>query len=365
MFCKKCGNQLKDGAKFCPKCGCQVLEEVNDQTSSLTRQKQKAGKNWLIILVILVIVGVVVVGISFVLKGNAKKVLRGDDSKNGTNLAGENSDRQETEQEQDELEAENELEWKVKKSTTTIYEGDGESIRSISTSEYEYDENGNMIFSQSTDDGSGYENVYTLTYKYDSDGRVINIKNDGSEFSVEWEKEGEKNYVGTVYIDGEVQEQGKIKEEYDDNGGVRTFICDEDGDVVYEPNKYDEEGRLIYKENEPLNVTEECIYEQNRYVYKYTHDDKDSDIYRCIWIITELDEDGMPISTDMYRAESEAEEPDLSKPVSDTVYEYEDNGTIKKVTQYSEDGTVYRTVVEERIRLPRARPQFFDSFHEM
>lgn len=30
MFCTKCGNQIKDGFKFCPKCGIQNQIEGNE-----------------------------------------------------------------------------------------------------------------------------------------------------------------------------------------------------------------------------------------------------------------------------------------------------------------------------------------------
>ncbi len=38
MFCKKCGTELKEGAKFCPKCGTPVSAETGTQT-----QEQPAG----------------------------------------------------------------------------------------------------------------------------------------------------------------------------------------------------------------------------------------------------------------------------------------------------------------------------------
>ncbi len=80
MFCKKCGNQLNDGAVFCPKCGTPVTqnvetvnntEEIQDTKSSDTLSqrvrslveipKKKVNKKILIISVIAVVAVVIVI----------------------------------------------------------------------------------------------------------------------------------------------------------------------------------------------------------------------------------------------------------------------------------------------------------------
>ena len=76
MFCAKCGNELKDGVKFCPKCGAQISKESgrdDDKTEiltvtevpniPLTSQEQKKGKAGIkifsIIALLLVVLGLI------------------------------------------------------------------------------------------------------------------------------------------------------------------------------------------------------------------------------------------------------------------------------------------------------------------
>ena len=38
-FCGKCGNQLEEGAKFCPKCGASVSPVTNDNSGKSSSKK--------------------------------------------------------------------------------------------------------------------------------------------------------------------------------------------------------------------------------------------------------------------------------------------------------------------------------------
>ena len=51
MFCRQCGNQLSDGAKFCAKCGYKVQETVAEE------KPKKKSKVWLWILLIILVLG--------------------------------------------------------------------------------------------------------------------------------------------------------------------------------------------------------------------------------------------------------------------------------------------------------------------
>ena len=50
MFCSKCGNQCKEGAKFCNKCGAPLA------TSDLNATDNKKGKVYIYIICIVVVV---------------------------------------------------------------------------------------------------------------------------------------------------------------------------------------------------------------------------------------------------------------------------------------------------------------------
>ena len=49
MFCQRCGNEIKEGSRFCAKCGCSIpIDEKNSNKLSeckeKTSQKKKSGK---------------------------------------------------------------------------------------------------------------------------------------------------------------------------------------------------------------------------------------------------------------------------------------------------------------------------------
>ena len=66
MFCQKCGNQLNDGAAFCPKCGAKVdaASGIPMQTAATNNEKPvkpKKGKRGIIIVSIVVILLLIVI----------------------------------------------------------------------------------------------------------------------------------------------------------------------------------------------------------------------------------------------------------------------------------------------------------------
>lgn len=59
MFCKKCGNELPEEAKFCGKCGSKVMQSDNLNNNESKKNKSKLWK----IIIIIIIVIIVVIGV--------------------------------------------------------------------------------------------------------------------------------------------------------------------------------------------------------------------------------------------------------------------------------------------------------------
>ena len=59
MFCQRCGNEIKEGSRFCAKCGCSIpIDEKNSNKLSeckeKTSQKRKSGKMILIFFLLMI-----------------------------------------------------------------------------------------------------------------------------------------------------------------------------------------------------------------------------------------------------------------------------------------------------------------------
>ncbi len=52
MFCGKCGNKIKDGLRFCPKCGTQIRIPSDKPTGRLSNDSSGNGHNWKPVLII-------------------------------------------------------------------------------------------------------------------------------------------------------------------------------------------------------------------------------------------------------------------------------------------------------------------------
>lgn len=93
MFCDKCGTLIKDGAKFCGKCGNKLaqIEEIVKPPYPLQPKKKKTGLIIAIIVILLVAVGVV-----FFLNNSKKDTNKKDDNskvtkeKDDQNSSGQN-----------------------------------------------------------------------------------------------------------------------------------------------------------------------------------------------------------------------------------------------------------------------------------
>ena len=77
MFCKYCGTQLKDEARFCPNCGREVPQHHQQMTqkmpqSQILQQEKKKSDVWIWIAAAVVVV-IVAVGVLFVLPSLREK----------------------------------------------------------------------------------------------------------------------------------------------------------------------------------------------------------------------------------------------------------------------------------------------------
>lgn len=86
MFCEKCGRELKDEWKVCPKCGEPVIKSDNEEKNIKVikdndknqeiKQSRDENKKKLAIGVGLIVLIVLIVGSVLILKTNKKEILR-------------------------------------------------------------------------------------------------------------------------------------------------------------------------------------------------------------------------------------------------------------------------------------------------
>lgn len=93
MFCEKCGNKLKEGAKFCEECGAaiEMKEVLNQKKENVTERSKSAGRKIVIITVIALIVIVSVVIIVLV-KRNGKENMPSESVEPTTSVGTEMAD---------------------------------------------------------------------------------------------------------------------------------------------------------------------------------------------------------------------------------------------------------------------------------
>src|SRR3989339_2147985 len=65
MFCEKCRNNLPDNAKFCNKCGYQVIEiETVKDREQIERDKKANRRNMKVVIIVLAAIFIPLIGIS-------------------------------------------------------------------------------------------------------------------------------------------------------------------------------------------------------------------------------------------------------------------------------------------------------------
>lgn len=70
MYCNKCGTTLKDGSRFCSKCGAQIQPPTNQPPGPMPQYESSSGNRGAFFLLIGIILNIV--GIIMIVYGNYK-----------------------------------------------------------------------------------------------------------------------------------------------------------------------------------------------------------------------------------------------------------------------------------------------------
>ena len=83
MYCRNCGSEIKDGAKFCESCGAKVDMTSTDETANAAAQPAEStkaadnkgnGKRVAIIIGLIVVIAAIIVGIVVFAGGSADRI---------------------------------------------------------------------------------------------------------------------------------------------------------------------------------------------------------------------------------------------------------------------------------------------------
>ena len=96
MYCKKCGNELTEIDKFCPKCGNAVDDETTNYSEMENQQniEQKKSPTILIIGIVILVVIIVLVGI-FIYKKQSNNNISSNNQSTQENISNSNTTKKE------------------------------------------------------------------------------------------------------------------------------------------------------------------------------------------------------------------------------------------------------------------------------
>lgn len=342
MFCKNCGNQLPDDAKFCDRCGNSVMgyqmlkqKETQNQGGEVEKTKKwiKVGIAGLFIIVLLF-------GVFQVFRYETIYVLTEYESEYGSKnfTYDENG---------------NCIEMKVYDASEAIsyqytytYDYNGNCIKELvykengqidysCSHEWNYDENGNCIKYLSYDDNGtlyvdqkcNYGENTIEEYYYDKDSKSLEI------YSI-YEYDQIQNKLKETDYFGEQREYGGYYETiYDENGNVLNLSYhDENGSLSWRWEfEYDSLGNRV----KALHYDEDGKLE---FYYEYLYDENGNQIYGTYW---------------------EANDRDSYVEYGHDEYDYDENGnllTIKNTTGvtefiYDENGNRTEKIVNKESKV--------------
>lgn len=254
MYCKKCGNQIADGSKFCNSCGAQQNAPEISAVQSSAKKSLPIGAIIAIIIAAVIIIGGVIGGL----------VYKYNSSNGENNIPAE-------------IDANGEVQ---------------------NNSGAEKKNNGYVLVKEEYT--GGWEPNYVKTIEYDSSGRISGeIKKDqfGNEdknYDYKYDEQG--NAVSCSCVDSE-EEKFQITYEYDKNGNciLQTTAFDDSCSEIIE-YKYDEHNNisyirktlsnddeyentqtrtLKYEDNKCVQIDETAIFEGETFynIYKITYDE--------------------------------------------------------------------------------------------
>lgn len=334
MFCPKCGKEVKEGARFCDRCGAplsqdegQDIQDRKQGSGEKTRRKKKYVPR------IFALSAIILLAVVFVVNhpsGDRKLIKKTTyDSKRNVKEWMEYS-----------YDSEGNL------TKETYYKGDN----LWPTREYNYDSEGNMIRETNYYDESG-EIWQSTEYSYDSDGNRIKAEYHGTAHQdepfgevtkveertisswIEYSYDSRGNEIEEIqyYDSGDPRDPVyywyKWEYSYDSNGNIMTMqrltkwdLRDEWYDEVHEEYSYDKDGNIIktlsYRGNDPSRGQ----------VAEYSYDKNDNVIEK-----TDYREDGSISNRYKYRYDSEG------NMIKETHYIYGDGSNRKSVTTYKNE----------------------------
>lgn len=344
MYCKKCGAELPDSAKFCSRCGMPVKSKnaeqgqvaIPGQKSMMTSESAKRkGKKKVIVLSLVAVLVLAIGTVASVSYLHSK-----EDLNEPTEMAAETSSisNDVVEQQSDITDSYLETEADVESSNETenVENSGSEEIADsnsdvevesedqyvlvrdafydaagnvTSETNYEYDENGNQVRKSkywSGEDpfsGMSYSGTSRSEYEYDENGKKIGARD---------------------YKDGVLESV----DEFLDGHAIKT-ICYKDGEIdCYYEREYDDTGNRVkflrFNGDETLDYYEEYEFNESNEEKKETHFDGNG---LMEWYeITEFDEDGRNIGQIKYDS--------AGNEMSVFSFEYDSKGRMIKMIQY-------------------------------
>lgn len=279
MYCRKCGNELRDDAVFCLECGTQIKQTANIGVEN-TEKKNKGNRKNVFILVVafcVICIGVMLA----VIIGSGKNPLK-DETDANEQIA--NSDLEESQDGKQIVVAEsmNPTEYQWLMIGTDTYDGEDNFL---GCSTYEYSSTNQQLKWEMFN--ADYSLNTRQEYEYDDLDRIIHSKS--------WDGEGklvsasDRIYEGDFTQPSEVvwyKEDGSIKysnkyqyhPEYDKVEIVWEYNADGE-EVNYKEFSFDEEGnytgyRYCYPDG---SLYESCVYDYDEAGNMETNEKYDKD----------------------------------------------------------------------------------------
>lgn len=315
MFCKYCGEPIKDGSKFCPKCGGNS-ENDNDQVERKNDHKNQYAKVKRIIPVI---------GVLAILGGAAIIVNHWNSPKQSMNEK-DNSSKERLVQvikhdANDEMLEQTKYSYNSEgRKKSEIYENKKDGIKKEFEYQYEEGEDGGVSKEIKIDKDSG-ESTETV-YEYAANDMLIKtVSYDFNGDILYWYEEDEQGKLIKSINNGEDEEYHHVECEYDEAGNeTRRTVYNEDGSIQQDnQQEYDDKKHIVFEQMS--GIMEDGTSYEHQYKYK-----------------NEYNEDGLIIKCTSYEEQQES---------SCTVFEYNEDKKIEKEIDYgieyiSENGGEYR-----------------------